>query len=175
MQLRQRSAVLAAALFAVAGKARAQTTFTAFLNGAQEVPSAATSATGTGTVVMNATRTSISVSVSFAGLTAPMTVAHIHGPAAFGVNAPALFNFGGLVTLTNGGLNGTVSNAMFAISAAQAIEFDAGRMYINVHSQNFPGGEIRGQLNVVPEPSSMFLMATGLGGLALMLRRRRLH
>ena len=37
----------------------------------------------------------------------------------------------------------------------------AGNTYINIHSSGFPGGEIRGHFNVVPEPGSAMLFVTG--------------
>jgi CHRD domain/PEP-CTERM motif len=43
--------------------------------------------------------------------------------------------------------------------------------YINFHTAQFGGGEIRGQNNVVPEPSTVALSA--LGGLALFISRLR--
>ena len=49
----------------------------------------------------------------------------------------------------------------------------AGESYINFHTAQNPGGEIRGAINVVPEPSTYVLMATGIGALGLIARRRR--
>jgi hypothetical protein len=49
----------------------------------------------------------------------------------------------------------------------------AGQSYINFHTVQNPGGEIRGQIAVVPEPSTYALMATGLAGVALSAWRRR--
>ena len=46
--------------------------------------------------------------------------------------------------------------------------------YINFHTVQFGGGEIRGQImQVVPEPSTYALMATGLAGVGLAALRRR--
>jgi hypothetical protein len=42
----------------------------------------------------------------------------------------------------------------------------AGEAYWNIHSTTFPGGEIRGFLVAVPEPSSLALLGLGAVGLA---------
>jgi hypothetical protein len=62
--------------------------------------------------------------------------------------------------------------------AAAEIVFEngvaAGRSYFNIHTVNFPGGEIRGFLvpAAIPEPASMILLGTGLMSLAARYRRR---
>jgi hypothetical protein len=45
-----------------------------------------------------------------------------------------------------------------------------GKAYFNIHSTTFPGGEIRGFLEPVPEPGTFVL--SGLGVLALLGMRR---
>jgi hypothetical protein len=68
---------------------------------------------------------------------------------------------------------GTVSTAFGALIAG----LDANRAYMNIHAtssipaNNFPGGEIRGFLRLVPEPSALALAM--IGGVGLFLRRRR--
>jgi hypothetical protein len=44
---------------------------------------------------------------------------------------------------------------------------------MNVHTSVFPGGEIRGQLLLIPEPSTAALLGLGAGATALALRRRK--
>ena len=48
----------------------------------------------------------------------------------------------------------------------------AGTAYVDVQNASFPGGEIRGTLVPVPEPSTISLLITGLMGLAVRHRRR---
>ena len=82
--------------------ARAQSTFTASLTGAQETPPNTSTGFGTGLVVLNAAQTSITVDLSWTSLTGGATVSHIHGPAAPGVSAPVLFPFTGVPNTASG-------------------------------------------------------------------------
>lgn len=54
---------------------------------------------------------------------------------------------------------------------AQLPNILSGRSYINFHTVQFGGGEIRGELAPVPEPSTMILV--GLGGLGIVRAARR--
>ena len=152
-----------------AGTASAQTTFQAFLSGLGEVPPNASPATGFGTVVLNAVQTQITVNESWFGLVGgPATFSHIHtGPA--GATGPVTFTFSGVPSATSG----AIPQQVFSITAAQVTTLFAGGMYMNVHTSTFPGGEIRGQLAVVPEPGSLALMGAGSLALALLARSKR--
>jgi hypothetical protein len=55
--------------------------------------------------------------------------------------------------------------------AAQLDHILNGRSYINFHTVQFAGGEIRGNITVIPEPSTL-LLAAGCVVLALIFRRK---
>lgn len=114
--------------------------YTANLQGAQEVPVSVTSATGYARVTLNEAAGTITWTVVFNGLSSAQTASHIHGPAAIGVNIGVAINFGSV-----GGTSGTISGTS-AITPTQITQLKSHLMYVNVHSTNFPGGEIRGQL-----------------------------
>lgn len=158
---------LAAALSV--GTASAQWTFQATLSGLGENPVNGSPDTGFGTVILNAAQTQITVDESWSGLTAPATASHIHGPGGVGTNAVVLFPFSGVPSATSG----TIPEQTFAITPTQVGYLFSGFLYMNVHDANFPGGEIRGQLLLVPEPSTIGLLALGLGGFALQAFRKR--
>jgi len=127
-----------------AGAAAADTlVFCVTLDGSQEVPPAATPATGTGLLSFDTVTKMLSVSVTFAGLSSAQTNAHIHGPANPGVNAGAIFPLP---------LGSPINAVVGPLSAVQEGYLTGGLFYINVHTTNFPGGEIRGQIIDCPVP-----------------------
>lgn len=111
----------------------------------------------------------------FSDLEAPQTVSHVHGPGP--VNAPAP-NSGAGVQLNLGPyhLPATPVSGRFAgiviLSPPQEQFLFDNMLYVNIHSAAYPGGEIRGQLVAVPEPSSAILISFGALFLFKMRRRR---
>jgi hypothetical protein len=106
------------------------------LSGDSEVPPVKTMASGTGTITINADM-SVAGGLTTSGLAA--TMAHIHHGAA-GANGPVL------IPLTKTGDSAWVVPAGAKLTAAQYSAYKAGELYLNVHSDQFKGGEIRGQL-----------------------------
>jgi len=106
------------------------------LSGDQEVPAVKTAATATGTFSIGADK-SVSGSVSTKGIQA--TAAHIHEGAS-GSNGNVI------VPLTKGNDDTFTVPAGAKLTDAQYAEFQAGKLYVNVHSAANPGGEIRAQL-----------------------------
>jgi hypothetical protein len=113
-------------------------TYTATLSGTQEVPANTSAGRGTAEVTHNKSANTVSWKVTYSGVSGPVTAGHIHGPAAAGANAGVMIPFSNVGTPTFSG--------QAAITPAQATELAAGRTYVNLHTAQFPGGEIRGQL-----------------------------
>jgi Cu/Zn superoxide dismutase len=126
--------------------------FSATLNGDSQVPPVSSPGSGTGTVLLNATEDQILVDVSFSGLTSNANAAHIHGPAAPGSNAGVLFDFS---SVTPAATSGSISGQIFSISATQVAQLKAGQFYFNIHTENFGGGEIRGQILLAPDETQL--------------------
>jgi hypothetical protein len=144
------------------------------LDGAQETPPVVTPATGTAVVTYDTGTRLLEWEVHYSGLVANATNAHFHGPAALG-EGPAGVRLGMVsstpATITQADIGGTSGSYIgyHTISEENEAELLAGLWYINIHSTQHPGGEIRGQ--VIPEPTAMAVLA--LTGGTVLLRRRR--
>ncbi|MEP6705590.1 MAG: CHRD domain-containing protein, partial [Acidobacteriota bacterium] len=135
--------IFAAAIFVASFSANANAeTFYAYLTGAQEVPPVSTSATGYARVVVNESAGTLTFTVVFNNLSSAQTASHIHEPAAIGANAAVVINFGAV-----GGTSGTITGSA-SITPTQLAQIRQHLGYVNVHSVNFGGGEIRGQLGI---------------------------
>jgi hypothetical protein len=106
------------------------------LSGDQEVPPVMTNATGSGSITIGSNM-SVTGGVTVSGMTG--TAAHIHMAAA-GKNGPVIVPFTKTADNVWSVPVGTVLNA------AQYAAYQAGELYVNVHSDAYKGGEIRAQL-----------------------------
>jgi hypothetical protein len=194
---------LAALAVALTGTSHAAILFTANLTNAQEVPPATVSGRaesyGTASFELNDAQTALSFSaeiynIDFTGTQTPDTgdnlvSAHIHRAPA-GVTGPVVWGFFGapfndtdptnvVFTAFASGVGGTLTGAWDANEgnattlAAELPSLLAGNTYINFHTVDFPGGEIRGQLTRVAEPATLALLGLGFVGLATVRRRPR--
>ena len=107
------------------------------ISAAQEVPANASTATGTGTLVVDPLTRAASGGLTATGLT--ITAAHIH-LGATGLNGPVIIP----LVSTSTGVFSVPANTVF--TADQFKAYKQGNLYYNVHSVAFPGGEIRGQI-----------------------------
>ncbi|HSI54864.1 MAG: CHRD domain-containing protein [Ramlibacter sp.] len=113
--------------------------YEATLSSAQEVPPNSSPARGMAELQMNTNTNVLHYKVTYSGLSGPATGGHIHGPAAAGANA-------GVVVPFTGNLNAQPVEGQVTITPTQYGDLAAGLWYVNIHSAQFPGGEIRGQL-----------------------------
>jgi hypothetical protein len=114
--------------------------FAAALSGENEVPTRTTEAVGAGILKLDPTQTELAYFIATSNLTSSVTMAHLHRAPA-GVNGPVAIGFPNATALTNTApITGVV-----ALSPADLSDLLAGNFYVNVHTEQYPGGEIRGQ------------------------------
>jgi hypothetical protein len=164
MKKRFAGAVCAIALM-IGGTAHAAIhQFQAIMSGSQESPPNGSPGTGTATLQFDDTTNALTLVGNYSGLLGTTTASHIH-MAPPGVNGPII------IPLTHtGGQSGTLSGGGILTAAQVTALFNNG-LYVNVHTNMFPGGEIRGVITLVPAPGALALL--GLAGLAGTGRRRR--
>jgi hypothetical protein len=106
------------------------------LTGAQEVPANTSMASGSSNIRVGHDR-SVSGVVRYTGMVA--TVAHIH-EAPPGANGPVIVP----LMQTSAGMFAVPDGTM--LTPPQYASYQAGNLYVNVHSAAYPAGEIRAQL-----------------------------
>ena len=156
------------------------------LSGPNEVPVNNSPGTGKALVTIDVAANTMRVQATFSGLLAGVTASHIHAPTAVAgtgtagvaTTTPTFTGFPSGVTfgtydqtfnmllassynpsyVTNNG--GTPGSAWAAFRTAVS----AGKSYLNIHSTQFPAGEIRGFLNACPTINVSIPDAFALGG-----------
>jgi hypothetical protein len=124
------------AVFLVCGVAQAdQVKFKADLSAGPGVTSAGK---GAATASLDTATKMLTWDVEYSGLSGPATAAHIHGPADPGANA-------GVVVPFTGNLGSPIKGSA-TLTDAQIAQLEAGKWYVNIHTDANKGGEIRGQL-----------------------------
>lgn len=185
-----RTLIAALALVAVAPVHADLLRWNANLGGANEIPGNASTATGSGYVLYDTVTHVLTLFLEWQGLTGPGVQAHIHccvasPPGNVGIAIdlwlssdprPATGSYTATYDLdtdnpfraafvsANGG---TVFSAFAALQAALSL---GSRAYYNIHTGQFPGGEIRG--NLVVEPTTLALIGIAVIALALLRRKR---
>ena len=133
--------------------------FSAGLGGDKEVPPINTA--GSGVFRMEIVDSNITFSISFSDLSSDLSVAHIHFAPSKVAGGVMIFLCGGggqpdCPAATSGTITGTITAANVTGPITQGIDIGdldsaleavrAGLGYVNMHTVNFGGGEIRGQV-----------------------------
>ena len=96
--------------------------------------------TGSGSVTAVLAGSKLTFTGTFEGLATPATIAQVHkGPVA-GVRGPVLFD----LTVTHE-TSGTIAGSA-ELTAAQVADLDKRRLYVQVHSEKAPDGNLWGWL-----------------------------
>jgi len=130
-------------------------TFVAHLSGLNEIPP--NNSTAKGWAWFNQTGNSIWYKLNVTGLDKVMG-AHIHSGVASQIGEPIVTLFHSAIP--TGLINGTLSEGKLSSSDLLAVvgfvnKMLRGETYVNIHTETYPIGEIRGQISVLNTNASM--------------------
>jgi CHRD domain-containing protein len=97
---------------------------------------------GTGSITAVLTGAKLAITGTFEGLKSPATIAQLHRSPVRGVHGPVVFDLS--VTKTDAS-SGTLSGA-FDLTPVQVGDLEKGRLYVQVHSEKAPDGNLLGWL-----------------------------
>jgi len=122
-------------------------TFIAVLNSGQEIqdPKPPSNALGTALLTLSTRTRLLCYSISYTALLGTETAAHFHAPGSAGQNADILF----FISPPPAGpspLGSPKTGCVGPLTRKQMSNLQKGLFYINVHSETFPAGEMRGQV-----------------------------
>ena len=180
-------AVAAVLVLAVAPVALAAEQFTASLSGENSVPPLEVDGTGNATVTISDDAQTVSWEITYSGLTGDPAAGHIHFGAE-GANGPVMIPF---ASVTPTGSSGSFNAADYEGGDGLPADWDGvleairdGNSYVNIHTAQNQGGEIRGQLRGTPatdtelvgstpgaQPATLLLAAAVIFGLLVAIRR----
>ncbi|PTM93369.1 CHRD domain-containing protein [Mycoplana dimorpha] len=112
--------------------------FMADMKGWSEVPPNDSAATGVGDVTVDTAAKRLTWTVTTSNLSGEPVAAHFHGPADPGKNADPVID-----------ISDSLASGSADITDEQLADLQAGKWYLNVHTDKFPDGEIRGQVEKV--------------------------
>lgn len=111
-----------------------------------------TSATGNSTASFNTSTMVLTYTFNWSGLTSNAAAMHFHDAG------PVIIPITGFTQTTSGTYSGTAT-----LTADQAADLAAGKIYIQIHSVNIPAGEIKATLTKVNSTSTSGGNNTGGG------------
>ena len=119
--------------------------FATTLTGAAEVPGPGDpNASGTAFITLNQGQGEVCFDLSWAGIDGTVTAAHIHIGSATGAGDVVVGLFTDVALAGTDSASGCVSGVSKEL--IKAIRQDPASYYVNIHSDVFPAGAVRGQL-----------------------------
>lgn len=109
------------------------------MKGTQSVPSNNSSATGVIAAKFNKSTGVLDYTVTWNGLSGPLNGMHFH-KAARNSNGPVVKNI-----QSSGSPTGSITESWTVPDSLHTI-LEQGGLYINIHTESYPDGEIRGQI-----------------------------